>query len=358
MRNLPSYLLQRDSEVFYFRIAIPTDLRSFFKQREIKKSLGTSDLSYAYTLARMLADHTHKAFDECRNMAKKGTTPTEFSQIMVKITDGGVTKEIAIEREDPTEEAEIAARVLKELNVTSSGPAETARPSTTVLSEVIEEYRTEKDREEAWTEKSTHENNSIFALLQEITGDIPVSTVDAGVARHVKKILMQLPPNLNKNPLYREKTIEQICSMSPTPTLSVTTVNKYLTRISSLFEWAQRHGHITSNPFVGLGLKKKKLAHEERKAFEISELGRLFHGEIFTSKKCLRSYYYWLPLLGLHTGARIEELCQLHLEDIREDSGTWVLDINDNAEKRLKSLSSCRSACKNDPLRGVIGVEK
>ncbi len=32
-----------------------------------------------------------------------------------------------------------------------------------------------------------------------------------------------------------------------------------------------------------------------------------------------RPFHYWLPLLALYVGGRINELCQLYLTDIRED---------------------------------------
>jgi len=130
--------------------------------------------------------------------------------------------------------------------------------------------------------------------------------------------------------------------MSPSRTLSVSTVNKYLIRISSLFEWAQRHGYVAANHFTGLSLKKTKRADEERKVFDKADLDLLFGTEIFTAKKYLRSYYYWLPLLGIYTGARLEELCQLHLEDISEHNDMWVLDLNDKAEKGVKTASGKR----------------
>jgi len=49
-------------------------------------------------------------------------------------------------------------------------------------------------------------------------------------------------------------------------------------------------------------------------------------------------------MLGLYTGARIEELSQLHIVDVRHINGIWAIDINDNADdKRIKNNSSERS---------------
>ena len=42
----------------------------------------------------------------------------------------------------------------------------------------------------------------------------------------------------------------------------------------------------------------------------------------------LDDYRFWLPLLGLYTGARLSELCQLRLGDIREELGVWVISIS------------------------------
>ena len=54
--------------------------------------------------------------------------------------------------------------------------------------------------------------------------------------------------------------------------------------------------------------------------------------------------WYWLPLLGAFSGARMNELAQLCLEDVYQaESGTWVVSFNDNApDKRLKNAASRR----------------
>ena len=44
---------------------------------------------------------------------------------------------------------------------------------------------------------------------------------------------------------------------------------------------------------------------------------------------------FWIPLLGLYTGARLEELCQLLVEDVVKRDGIWCLDMrDDNAERK------------------------
>jgi integrase len=216
-----------------------------------------------------------------------------------------------------------------------------AAPSVCVR-QVVEAYCAEKQREGSWTEKTEQEHRAVFDLFTKVTGDCPVETITVDTARDYKAVLVKLPANLNKNPLYRGKSIEQVLAMKPQQTMAVNTVNKNLTRVSALFAWAKRHGYVRDNYFEGLALKKNKRPHEERAAFTHDELAALFGTDQYRRHRFLHPHYYWLPLLGLYTGARLEELCQLHLDDIREVDGVWVFDINDNGEKKLKTPANQR----------------
>ena len=52
---------------------------------------------------------------------------------------------------------------------------------------------------------------------------------------------------------------------------------------------------------------------------------------------------YWLPLLGLLSGARLNELCQLTPADVREEDGIAFLDITNEADgQRVKTTSGKR----------------
>lgn len=209
------------------------------------------------------------------------------------------------------------------------------------LTRMIRDYLTEKKRIDAWTAKTTEENQAIYQLLKEILKNPAAETIRIKSAAQFKSALLQLPPNRTKGK-YRGKSVKELLAMRPSKTVSVSTVNKYLRRVSSLFDWGHRHGYVHENPFVGLGIKDKRQAHEERARFSKTDISHLFSQKNLNHSTGKHSCCFWLPWVGLYTGARIEELCQLHLTDIRKESGIWVLDINDNKEKRLKTPASKR----------------
>lgn len=50
---------------------------------------------------------------------------------------------------------------------------------------------------------------------------------------------------------------------------------------------------------------------------------------------------YWLPLLALYQGARLEEFADMRRKDIAEKEGIWTASIADD-ERRLKTVNSRR----------------
>ena len=115
-----------------------------------------------------------------------------------------------------------------------------------------------------------------------------------------------------------------------------------MARASSLWIWAKSHKYVDDNPFECLTLKNDKRPHEQRSAYNDDQLGVIFSHKIFTDRKYRHPYMFWVPLLALFTGMRLEEICQLHVEDIRMEDEIWVIDVNDKNEKKLKTQSSER----------------
>ena len=189
----------------------------------------------------------------------------------------------------------------------------------------------------------TYEN--VVATLTEVCGTKSIENYTKADARQFLDTLTRLPSNRHKRPQYREQTIAEILKMSDVEPMSATTVNNQLSAITALFNWALQQGYVSSNIFTGMKLKQKRLARDERDAFSDEELKKIFNLKRLEqeSLKKDKPAFYWVPLLGLYTGARLNELCQLHLSDVAQEGDIWYLDINDDTEdKRLKTLSSKR----------------
>jgi len=217
-------------------------------------------------------------------------------------------------------------------------------PPSPKISEVVDTYCREMVAGGNWSAKTESEYRGGYQTLITIIHDMPAALVDYPMAQAFKGTLTRLPSNMSKKPLYRNRPIKDILAMSiPTAELlSISKINTLLSRISSLFGWALKNGYTQVNPFSGLKIKEKVAEQDKRDPFILSDLTALFTAPDYLTGKHNHPYQYWLPLLGLFTGARIDELCQLHLEDIYQINGLWVFDINSKGDKKLKNLSSAR----------------
>jgi len=216
--------------------------------------------------------------------------------------------------------------------------------SKTLVSKVVDEYCNEMIAGGNWTEKTQAEYRAAFALFIKVVNDMPITSVDYEVSKHFKSTLQRLPSNMSKKALYKGKTIAEISAIQipQEHRLSITKVNQNVSRVSSLMKWAQRNGYAQNNPFTGLKIKEKESAISKRSPFTDEDLVKLFSSKEYQQGNLKNPYYYWLPLLGLYTGARIEELCQLHLEDIYLKDGLLVIDICRSDDKKVKTDSGQR----------------
>jgi len=225
-------------------------------------------------------------------------------------------------------------------------PAPTPREDKGIkLSELIREYIEENVRAGSWTAKTKADIHASSMLLMGIIGDMPVKSITRRTTSEYKKALLRIPSNMRKKRAYRAKSLRQILAMDipEKDRMSMTTVNKLIDRASMLFKWAVRNGHMDSNPAEGMMLKRDKRVDEERKVFSTDDLYKLFNSREYLADRHIGPHTFWVPILGLYTGCRIEEICQLHLDDIKQVDDTWCIDIIADAEdKQVKTEAAKR----------------
>ncbi|MEB0092883.1 site-specific integrase [Pseudomonas sp. CCI1.2] len=149
--------------------------------------------------------------------------------------------------------------------------------------------------------------------------------------------------------------------------LSPTSVDDYMKALSSMFTWAVDEMILTHNPAKKILERPRSEIRDQdqRSRFEREHLTQIFSVSWFTTGTGernkqerfhhFRPHHYWLPLLGLYTGARLNEIAQLNLEDIKiSDTGVYYFDItleasgekivaNGNTQAPEKSLKNKNS---------------
>ena len=210
------------------------------------------------------------------------------------------------------------------------------------LTQIIPKFTGEFETSGRWTEKTKSENEAVLNLFLEIAGDLTIDSYDHQIIRSYKETLQKLPANKNKIKKYKNKSIQEILALPDVKPMAVNSINKNIRRLSQLFKWAAQNGYLHRNIVEGMSLPETKRQDQYREVFTKNDLVKIFSTPIHQTKEYRYSYYYWLPLLGLYTGARIEEMCSLYLEDFRAEHGIHVISINSNHDKKLKSKAAQR----------------
>ncbi|RZI86370.1 MAG: site-specific integrase [Rubrivivax sp.] len=116
------------------------------------------------------------------------------------------------------------------------------------------------------------------------------------------------------------------------------TAKDHLEGVKSLLNFAtDKLGWLEVNPWSTHTIQVKKSS--QRKPWAPESLAKLFKSELFTAYKLPElpaaggAAAYWVPLLGLYTGARQSELCQLRVADIEETpEGLALYVLRDGAD--------------------------
>ncbi|WP_411165872.1 integrase [Aeromonas sp. DSM 116730] len=205
---------------------------------------------------------------------------------------------------------------LSQQTSSASNPAPQSAPvgssviASPVLSELSDRYLKEKAL--SWAPKElSNQKNYIGYFIKTLGDRSPTAYSKADVVKFKDELL-----NSGKSP---------------------TTINKYLQKLSLLFVWLGNHHEGIVNHFAGLKLQRVKEVNarsgytaEERRQFVV------WAGQ-------QQVYRKWIALLGMYTGARANEICQLYADDVQQVDGVWCLNIRGGRpDQKLKTANSAR----------------
>jgi integrase len=144
--------------------------------------------------------------------------------------------------------------------------------------------------------------------------------------------------------------------------ISGSTQEKYFVIFKEVIESALIGSDVES--IVGKLEVKANGASTSYQPFSDDDLNTIFNGCVYNGEchqyKARKDYMYWLPLIGLFTGMRLNEICQLHVRDVKEFQGTYYFDNNLNfhdsqiPDKTLKGRGDKRASIRLVPVHDEL----
>ena len=220
---------------------------------------------------------------------------------------------------------------------------------TFLISKMIDDYIESTKRQKELREKTLIEYKNNLDLMVEIIGDFPINQLSQKHGRLLSASLEKLPPRRKTDGRYNQKSVKQLIKMEVDNPMDTRTVNKLIQRCSTWLNWVIRNGYYNDrNIFHGKSIPSNKGKNTiTRQPFTDKQLKLIFNKvylqRTLNSTSPCKFVFYWIGILGLHHGTRLQETAQLHINDIYPLNKIWVIDINDNTkDKKLKTSNSKR----------------
>lgn len=367
------YFLARPSGV-YVRFLVPDDLRDVVGSRFILRALGHRQGDHARLVASFLGVALSEAFAALR----RGTGMVDIKKVLesaqraadsgsqrdwtatgVKVGGvdfGTVSTSGSQDTLDFIKTLRAAAGIQGVPTSSVAVPQPQAPPASNapLLSAEIEGHIEDLKGRRLATDTITESKHSLRLLLG-IVGDVPVDQIKAPQIRKFWEGVRWWPSNASVMPRYKGLSVAEIIERGrkeDVPMPSAHTMNKHRQRLSVFFTALIDADLIVKSPLKGTGPEIDTSTDlETGRPFTDFELGQIFDPLRFLPWAKSSPHRFWGPMLGLYTGARVNEVAQLYVADVRQVNDTWGVFFWKNARsQKIKTKSSIRFVPLAQPL--------
>jgi hypothetical protein len=236
--------------------------------------------------------------------------------------------------------------------------AKETKPAGPLASNLLEPFGEWGRKSGGWRAGAESQAKVSVTLFIEVCGDKPIDAYSRADGESFRTILRKLPTTYRKSAKDRNKPLPEIIAEAEAanaPRISEKTLKRHFWALSRFFAFLVETGRLpreAENPGRGFTFNTKGSARKGRDMWTGEELQRLFASPVWMGchprfrarpgPEVIRDALFWLPLLGLFHGNRLEEFAQLRREDVGYVEGIPYLRITDEDGRQLKNEQSRR----------------
>ncbi len=258
----------------------------------------------------------------------------------------------------PLDAAEVQQPPCPTASTLSKGPAPlpSAKP---LVSALVEPYFADRETVHRATHQVMAQDRGTLRRFLEACGDRPVDAYGRGDITGFLTMLRRLPNTYGRPPKDKARSLAEIIAeadASGAERLTDKTVKRHLSALSQFFNYALDQGHLTAAARTelteGHRFRSERGARKQRDAWTTDELQALFASPVWTGchpffrseagPEIVRDARFWLPILALFHGGRLEEFADLYRRDIGCEDGVWFVRLTETEDRRLKTRNAER----------------
>ncbi len=205
----------------------------------------------------------------------------------------------------------------------------------------IERMRYNKRRE-----RTIGETIETYKDVIELLGNKPIGEYTKIDGRDFRNSLLKIPKNRKRVKKYRDKTLKEIMELDipPSDKMSFDNQTKLISRMTSCWNFFvdEYPEYVSENVFKSQSIRVNPVKRKDRRGeFTEDDLHLIFNPKTYlpaifdnpTGRENTIQYpHYFVPILGVLTGCRLEELCMMRTEHIKKVNGVWVYCIREEGE--------------------------
>lgn len=169
---------------------------------------------------------------------------------------------------------------------------------------------------------TTRDRRYILDLLLDVLGDKLMADITGEDANAMADVLASWPRYRANHPELAGLPARQVAAIAKKrklPVIQRGTQFKHIVNLSAFFNWCVKTGVIQANPFRYVDTSRyRERVPKKRDIFSAQDLQAIFapkHVNRYTEP-----HKYWVPLIALFTGMRVNEVAQLYVDDVQTDT--------------------------------------